>query len=86
MQSAAASQQRVVLLTHDPAVRLPAPHEVMLLPADAAAYARVLYASLRQADALGASSIMILMPDTMEGLWAAVMDRLQRAAVPLPIT
>jgi O-acetyl-ADP-ribose deacetylase (regulator of RNase III) len=57
----------------------------MLLPAEAGEYARVIYASLRQADEAGASSILILLPDTTEGLWAAVVDRLKRAAVPLPI-
>jgi L-threonylcarbamoyladenylate synthase len=82
---AAAARQRVVLITHDPAVSLPSPHEVILLPAEAAAYARVIYASLRQADAAGASSILILLPDSLQGLWAAVVDRLKRAAVPLPV-
>lgn len=85
MQAAAARQAKIVLVTHDPTVRLESPHEVMVLPADAGAYARVLYASLRQADTLGASSIMILLPDTTDGLWAAVIDRLKRAAVPLPV-
>ena len=85
MLAAAEKQAKTVLMTHDPAVRLESPHEVMVLPADAAAYARALYAGLRQADLQGASSIMILMPDTTEGIWAAVIDRLKRAAVPLPI-
>jgi L-threonylcarbamoyladenylate synthase len=80
---AKAQQGRTVLVTHDPAVRLESPNEVIVLPAEAAAYARVMYASLRQADEAGAESILILLPDTWEGLWAAVVDRLQRAAVPL---
>ena len=42
------------------------------------------YASLRDADAKGLSTILILLPDTTEGLWAAVLDRLHRAALPLP--
>jgi L-threonylcarbamoyladenylate synthase len=83
VMDAAAGRGRVVLITHDPAVRLESPHEVMLLPADAGAYARVMYASLRQADEAGASSILILLPDTTEGMWAAVVDRLKRAAMPL---
>jgi L-threonylcarbamoyladenylate synthase len=78
-----AARGRVVLITHDPAVRLESPHEVMLLPAEASAYARALFASLRQADEAGASSILVLLPDTTEGLWAAVVDRLKRAAEPL---
>lgn len=47
-------------------------------------HARVLYASLRDADAKALSTILILPPDTTDGLWAAVLDRLHRAALPLP--
>ena len=74
----------VALITHDPGVRLNAPHEVVLMPADGTGYARTLYASLRQTDEMGLSTILILLPDTTEGLWAAVLDRVKRAATPLP--
>jgi L-threonylcarbamoyladenylate synthase len=84
-ESAAARRERVILITQDTALTLAAPHEVILLPAEAEAYARTLYASLRQADEAGASSILILLPDTTEGLWAAVVDRLKRAAMPLAL-
>jgi L-threonylcarbamoyladenylate synthase len=84
-ENAAVRRQRVVLITHDPGLTLSAPHEVILLPAEAQAYARALYASLRQADDAGASTILILLPDTTEGLWAAVVDRLKRAAMALPL-
>lgn len=56
-------------------------------PPDAGGYARDLYASLRELDAAGASCILVEAPP--EGPpWAAVRDRLARAAagagVPLP--
>jgi len=85
MEAAARAMGRAVLITHDPAIALPSPHEVLLLPPEAGAYARVMYASLRQADQADASSILILLPASTAGLWAAVVDRLKRAAVPLPI-
>jgi len=72
-----------VVITHDPSVSLPAPHETILLPADAAGYAREMYAALRAADALGASGIYVLKPLSSHGLWAAVTDRLARATTPL---
>ncbi len=50
-------------------------------PADAAGYARVLYAALREADALGLARVVALPPAT-DGLGAAVADRLRRAATP----
>lgn len=49
------------------------------LPADPAAYARGLYAALRQLDGLGAARILVQRPpDTTD--WAAVRDRLKRAS------
>jgi L-threonylcarbamoyladenylate synthase len=69
----------IVLLTYDDDVALAAPHETVLLPADAAGYARVLYAALRAADQRAASAIAVLLPASAEGLWAAVHDRLRRA-------
>ena len=78
-----ARRANCVLLTHDPAIALPAPHETMLLPADAARYARTLYDSLRTADDRNAAAIYILTPPTGDGLWAAIHDRLTRATQPL---
>ena len=60
----ATQNSRTILITHDPALTLPPPHEVILMPAIATDYARALYASLRQADQLNASSILVLLPDT----------------------
>jgi L-threonylcarbamoyladenylate synthase len=48
-------------------------------PIDAAEYARVLYAALREADALGLARVLAV-PPSAEGVGAAVVDRLQRAA------
>jgi L-threonylcarbamoyladenylate synthase len=48
-------------------------------PATAEDYARVLYAALREADALGLRSVLAV-PPPADGIGAAVVDRLQRAA------
>jgi L-threonylcarbamoyladenylate synthase len=49
------------------------------MPADPAAYARELYASLRAADMLDADFILVeALPD--EPAWRAIADRLGRAA------
>lgn len=48
-------------------------------PEDVAAYARSLYAALREADALGLAAV-VAVPPPAEGLGAAIADRLARAA------
>ena len=48
-------------------------------PHDSAGYAHDLYANLRALDAAGCSAILVEQPP-MEGEWAAVLDRLMRAA------
>ena len=48
-------------------------------PDDADDYARVLYASLREADALGLTTVLAVAPPP-DGIGAAVVDRLTRAA------
>ncbi|MCL2830069.1 MAG: L-threonylcarbamoyladenylate synthase [Betaproteobacteria bacterium] len=50
-----------------------------LLPADAASYAHHLYAALRKLDRAAADSILVTMPPAGPE-WAAVTDRLRRAA------
>ena len=50
-------------------------------PASADAYAQVLYAALREADALGLARVLAV-PPPADGVGAAVIDRLQRAATP----
>jgi L-threonylcarbamoyladenylate synthase len=60
---------------------VPTPPGVVRLsaPADAAGYARVLYAALREADSLGLSRV-VAVPPPAGGIGAAVRDRLTRAA------
>ena len=60
---------------------VPTPPGVVRLsaPADPAAYARVLYAALREADALGLHTV-VAVPPAGPGIAAAVRDRLGRAA------
>jgi L-threonylcarbamoyladenylate synthase len=55
-------------------VRLREPHTV-------AEYAQVLYAALRDADSLGLARVLAV-PPSADGVGAAVIDRLQRAAAP----
>ena len=56
---------------------------IAMMPANAAEYARQLYAVLRRLDGVGAPRILVeIPPDTPE--WAAVRDRLLRATRPLP--
>ncbi|HSO06336.1 MAG TPA: L-threonylcarbamoyladenylate synthase [Pelomicrobium sp.] len=74
-----ASDERIAVLA-----RAPAPVEAQHLvwvtaPAEAADYARTLYANLRRLDRLGCSVIMVETPPA-EPAWAAVLDRLARAA------
>jgi len=69
----------VGLLSWADDISLPAPHETVLMPADAAEYARNLYAALREADEKKVKAILVLLPEERGGLWTAVSDRLQRA-------
>jgi L-threonylcarbamoyladenylate synthase len=61
--------------------RIPEPQglgRVSLIPHDAAAYARAIYAELHKCDELGAELIIVeKVPETSE--WRAISDRLQRA-------
>lgn len=76
------STEMLILLSFDPTISLAAPHETLLLPPDAAGYAKTIYSALREADERHGSSIFVLSPDNeTEGLWAAVVDRLRRATV-----
>lgn len=49
------------------------------MPADAPAYARRLYAALREADAMDAGLILVERPGGFGPIWDAVRDRLARA-------
>ena len=60
---------------------VPTPAGVVRLsdPADGDAYARILYAALREADALGLATVLAV-PPPEAGVGAAIADRLARAA------
>ena len=67
----------VMVHTHIPSLEAFA--RVCLIPHDAEAYARALYAELHGCDALGAETIVVeLPPDSPE--WSGITDRLRRAA------
>lgn len=68
-----------VLMSGEDGIHLAAPHETIRMPSDAQAYARVLYAALREADGLGMKAILVMMPSGRGGLWTAIEDRLRRA-------
>lgn len=76
---------RAVVLTHRLVTRVEPPHELIPMPARAAEYAAALYASLREADARGASIIIVERPpitaelEVDQVIWGAVADRLRRA-------
>jgi L-threonylcarbamoyladenylate synthase len=57
----------------------PIGHVRLSAPATSDDYARILYAALREADSLGLSTVLAV-PPALEGIGAAVIDRLRRAA------
>ncbi|MEW6430647.1 MAG: L-threonylcarbamoyladenylate synthase [Myxococcota bacterium] len=71
--------QHVVVLA-PASVPAPAGAQRLDVPADAGGFARVLYARLREADALG--DVILAVPPPESGLGLAVRDRLSRAAAP----
>lgn len=66
----------VTLLSSQASV-LPVSHW-LAMPKEVETYARLLYARLREADALGSNLIVLEEPPT-EGVWNAIRDRLKRA-------
>lgn len=70
----------VVLSPPGVAVEVDPPGVAMGMPGDGLAYARRLYAALREADALGPSRIVVCVPSGEGPAWAAVRERLRRAA------
>jgi len=71
--------QRVTVLALGEAVAPPASAQVEPMPADAAGYARVLYATLRRLDSAADGVILVEAPPESPD-WLAVRDRLARAA------
>lgn len=63
-------------------LEVPPPHVVIRMPSEAEPYAARLYAALREADHAGRGRILIERPTTSGGLWAAILDRLERATSP----
>jgi len=74
------SQGARVVVIAPASVVLPEGTLRLAVPADEAGFARVLYAHLREADALG--DLILAVPPPESGLGLAVRDRLQRAAAP----
>ncbi|MEC8819212.1 MAG: Sua5 family C-terminal domain-containing protein, partial [Planctomycetota bacterium] len=62
--------------------RVGVPHASVEMPDYRDAYARKLYAGLRDADESDGSLILIESPPWTDGLWRAINDRLQRACAP----
>lgn len=79
------SGRRCAVIAHSQPPMADSPHCWIMLPADAAGYAKALYAAMRDADASGAALIVIEAPPT-DAAWAAVNDRLGRALVGAGIT
>ena len=77
-------QGPVGLLSFAEDIFLPAPHETVRMPGEELAYARTLYAALREIDQRGLAALLVLMPERHEGVWVAVVDRLRRATRELP--
>ncbi len=81
---------RLDLLTERVAVvafagtRVPSHHELFAMPRHAGAYAQLLYATLRRADAAGVTTIIIVPPSEHGGLWDAAHDRIRRATAYAP--
>jgi L-threonylcarbamoyladenylate synthase len=71
--------QRIAVLALEVSVPRVPVAVTRILPASSMLYARGLYAALRELDALGADLILVETPPTGP-LWAAVNDRLRRAA------
>lgn len=60
---------------------VPGATPLVRLPADPAGYGRGLYAALHAVDAAGCQAVLVELPP-MDDAWAAVHDRLSRAAAP----
>ncbi len=76
--------RRVILVAFPDLPPIPGVSEVLTLPAGGAACAQQLYATLRRADESGGDVILLEMPELRSGVWAAIEDRMNRAAQELP--
>ncbi len=73
---------RVGLLSCVESIFLAAPAETIRMPWNAGEYAQAMYAALREMDQKKPAVILVLMPESTEGLWVAIADRLRRATEP----
>lgn len=80
LASRLASFEKPVAVVAFAGTDVPAPHELFAMPRHAGAYAQMLYATMRRADATAAHAIVIVMPSERGGLWDAALDRIKRAA------
>ena len=79
--SGVTSQDGVIVSRFAETQEIPVLPHLCLLPGNPVGYAAGLYAALRSLDAAGVRQIVIVAPpDTVE--WAAIQDRLRRAATP----
>ncbi len=84
----ASSRDVVAILTHHDR-SAPEPHRIFRMPAEAHRYAAELYSTLRAADEIHPSLIAVERPPSADPInpdaevWAAIMDRLQRATRPM---
>lgn len=76
--------KRLAVLSFSPLQPVVEPLTWRVAPADAAGYAHALYANLRMLDHAGADLIVVEAPPPRPE-WAAVLDRLQRAAAGHPV-
>jgi L-threonylcarbamoyladenylate synthase len=73
------SGARCAVIAHAQPAFVELPHHWRMLPADPAGYAHEIYAALREADAAGTDLIVLEAPPA-GAEWAAIQDRLRRAA------
>ncbi len=78
----ASAEGTLALLVMSDLPDAPAGGALFVMPAEPAEYAARLYDTLRAADACGARLILVERPRQQDGLWAAIHDRLARAAAP----
>lgn len=79
-QAAIGDGPSVVLSPPGVPVAVDPPNAAVAMPAEASAYARELYAALREADALGAAVVVVCVPVGGGSTFDAVRERLRRAA------
>ena len=80
MQERLQSQTEPAIVLARDVTYVESPHRAIEMPSLAEDYAMRLYSALREADSTGCKRIVIEKPEETDGLWAAILDRLQRAS------